>query len=95
MLEPPVRLIESHPSGLAEASFSEGSTLGDYRSEGNVWSMDFSILRDERLVAQISKAWFAWSDTYGVDIADDEDAPLMLALVIVIDQILHENKNNS
>jgi len=69
------------------------SSLGSYRAEGNVWSMDFSILRDDVLVAQISKAWFAWSDTYGVDIADGEDAPLMLALVIVIDQVLHENKN--
>ncbi|MBE3101987.1 MAG: LURP-one-related family protein [Firmicutes bacterium] len=75
--------------------FQIQSTLGNYRAEGNVWSMDFSILRDEKLVAQISKAWFAWSDTYGVDIAEGEDAPLMLALVIVIDQVLHQNKNNT
>ena len=45
--------------------------------------MDFNI-RDERPVAQVSKRWFSWSDTYGVDITGDEDPVFILALVIVL-----------
>ena len=33
------------------------------------------------------------SDTYGVDIADDEDYGFILALVIVIDQVLHDDED--
>lgn len=67
----------------------------DYRAEGNVWAMDFSVLRNERQVAQVSKRWFSWSDTYGVDISDEEDPVFILALVIVIDQVLHDNNHNN
>lgn len=75
--------------------FQIHSAIARYSAEGNVWAMDFNIIRDGRLAAQISKRWFSWSDTYGVDIADGEDVPLMLALVIVIDQVLHDNQGNS
>ena len=66
-----------------------------YRAEGNVWALDFDILRDGQLAAQVSKRFFAWSDTYGVDISDGEDPVFMLALVIVIDQVLHDNNHNN
>jgi len=72
------------------------STMAEYSAEGNLWGMDFSILRNGKLVALVSKKWFAWSDTYGVDIIEDEDPVFILALVIVIDQVIHDgNHNNS
>jgi uncharacterized protein YxjI len=39
-------------------------------------------------VAHISKAWIALSDTYGIDIDDDQDQVLILACAVVIDEIL-------
>jgi uncharacterized protein YxjI len=57
--------------------------------------MNFNILRDGRQVAEVSKRWFAWSDTYGVDISDEEDPVFILALVIVIDQVIHDNNHNN
>jgi uncharacterized protein YxjI len=76
--------------------FKIHSPLAEYDAEGNVWGMDFSILRNGKLAALVSKKWFAWSDTYGVDIYEGEDPVFMLALVIVIDQVIHdENHNNS
>jgi len=46
-------------------------------------------------VAVVSKKFFSFSDTYGVDIADNENHAFILALVIVIDQVLHDNENNN
>lgn len=46
--------------------------------------------------AQVSKKWFVFRDTYGVDVSDDKDCAFILALVIVIDQVVHySNHNNS
>lgn len=75
--------------------FNIQSTLGDFTIEGNFWGMEFSILKSGRPVAQVSKKWFSWTDTYGVDIADTEDYAFMLCLVIVIDQVLHDNNRNN
>ncbi len=74
--------------------FSISSIMGNYSIDGNFWGMEFSILKSGIPVAQVSKRWFSWSDTYGVDISDEEDYAFILALVIVIDQVLHDNNTN-
>ena len=75
--------------------FNIESIMGNYSIEGNFWGMDFNILKNGEFVAQVSKKWFSWSDTYGVDIADGEDYAFILALVIVIDQVIHDNNHNN
>jgi len=37
----------------------------------------------------VSKKWFSWTDTYGIDIDDDEDHVLLLASAVVVDQACH------
>ncbi|NLN40539.1 MAG: hypothetical protein GX160_00825 [Clostridiales bacterium] len=75
--------------------FNITSTMGNFTIEGNFLGMDFSIKKNGRLVAQVSKRWFSLSDTYGVDITEDEDYGFLIALVIVIDQVIHDNNNNN
>jgi len=75
--------------------FNIWSTMGDYRIEGNFFGMDFSILKNGSVVAQVSKKWFSWADTYGVDIDDTENYAFILALVIIIDQVIHDNNHNN
>lgn len=75
--------------------FNINSSIGQFTIEGNFLAMDFSILKGGRLVAQVSKRWFAFSDTYGIDIVEGEDHGFLLALVIVIDQVLHDNNHNN
>ncbi|MFU0800049.1 MAG: LURP-one-related family protein [Xylanivirga thermophila] len=72
-------------------SFSIFSDVGNYSIEGDFFCMDFSVLKDGRQVAKVSKKWLSWSDTYGVAIMDKENYAFILALVIVIDQVLHDN----
>lgn len=74
--------------------FNIQSHVGDYSIQGDFLNLEFSILRGGKHVAQVSKKWISWGDTYGVEIADGEDDPLILTLVIVIDQVLHNNNSN-
>jgi uncharacterized protein YxjI len=59
----------------------------DLIAEGDFWGLEFTFSRGERAVASVSRQWFAWADTYGVDIADGEDDVLILASAIVIDMV--------
>jgi uncharacterized protein YxjI len=43
----------------------------------------------------VSKRWFSWSDTYGVEVGDDEDPVLILASAVVIDLIAHPDKEGN
>ena len=45
------------------------------------------VERDGHTVAQVSKKWFRVRDTYGVEVAQGEDEPLMLALTVAIDEM--------
>lgn len=79
---------------LFRASFDIESTYGSLTVEGDVFGHDFDILKNGKSIASVSKKWVAFSDTYSVDIEDDEDQPFILALVIVLDQILYDDNRN-
>ena len=64
---------------------------GDLEAEGDLSDHEYTVTRDGEPVAQISKQWFSLSDTYGVDVADSEDAVLILASTVVIDMCCHED----
>lgn len=57
----------------------------DLEATGNIFDHDYSITRDGREVAHISKAWISLTDTYGVDIAPGEDDVLILASALALD----------
>lgn len=65
----------------------------DLEMTGSLLDHDFTISRGGRVVATISKAWFSFRDTYGVEIADDEDQLLILASVLALD--LAEDRERS
>ena len=46
-----------------------------------------AIERDGDTVATISKKWFRVRESYGVDVAPGEDAPLILAITVAIDSL--------
>lgn len=66
----------------------------DLEAQGNFLDYEYTFQRGAQEVAQVSKRWFSWTDTYGVDIASGEDDVLLLASAVVIDQICHEPKNH-
>ena len=61
----------------------------DLEAEGNFTDHEYTFRRGDRTVATVSKRWFSWTDTYGVEIADGEDPVLILASAVVVDQACH------
>ena len=59
---------------------------------GNFWGHEYNFSRAGRDIAGVSKKWFSWRDTYGVDIEEEADHLLVLACVVVIDLVCHENR---
>ncbi|MGK7377190.1 LURP-one-related/scramblase family protein [Planococcus sp. 1R117A] len=52
---------------------------------GNWWDMDFQVLRHGEVVGQVNKEWFAWGDSYQVQILDEDMETIVIALVVAID----------
>ena len=70
------------------------SEFGDYTFVGNLFGMDFSILRNNISVGELHKVWLSWGDSYELIINNDNDIPLFCALSIAIDHCIHnENRN--
>lgn len=70
------------------------SQYGNLTIDGEVFAHNFNILKNGRPIAWISKKWISFSDTYSVEISDGEDEAFIISLVIVLDQILYDNRNN-
>jgi uncharacterized protein YxjI len=61
----------------------------DLEAEGNLLDMEYTFSRRTETVAEVSKRWFSWSDSYGIDVREGEDAVLILASTVVIDMVCH------
>ena len=61
----------------------------DLEASGDFLDREYTFARGGRAVAGVSKRWFSWTDTYGVDIAEGEDDVLILASAVVIDMVCH------
>lgn len=63
---------------------------GDLTVEGDILDQEYAISHGGGVVAQVSKHWFSFSDTYGIEVAPGEDDGLMLAVVVAIDEMVHD-----
>jgi uncharacterized protein YxjI len=61
--------------------------------EGSFFGHSFGVMRNGQEVASISKKVISWGDTYEINIADELNTELYLFIVIIIDQIIHEQEN--
>src|SRR5947209_13270783 len=57
----------------------------DLEAQGNFLDMEYTFTRAGRNVAVVSKRWFSFTDSYGVDVQEEEDDVLILASTVVID----------
>jgi uncharacterized protein YxjI len=64
----------------------------EWKVQGNVVDHEYEIEDDGRKIAEISKRWFRVRDTYGVEIAPDEEQALVLAVAIAVDTMSHPAK---
>lgn len=64
----------------------------DLTAEGEFTDHEYEFTRGGQRVAGVSKKWFSLTDTYGVDVAPNEDDVLILASTVVIDMACHDNR---
>lgn len=70
----------------------EDAAAGDLDAVGDFFDREYRFTRDGRTIATVSKQFFSWTDTYGVDIVDGEDDVLILACTVVIDMCCHDQE---
>src|ERR1700733_2630934 len=65
---------------------------GRLEAVGNIIDKDFEIRDGHRVVARVSRKWFRMRDTYGLDVAPDENDALFVAIAVCLDRIHHEEE---
>jgi len=62
----------------------------EMEAKGNVVDHEYKVERDGEKVAEVSKRWFRVRDTYGIEVASDQDDALILAVAVCVDQMSHD-----
>lgn len=62
----------------------------DLKITGNIVDHEYEIEQDGEKVAEISKKWFRLRDTYGVEVFDEQQAVLVLAITVAVDALAHD-----
>jgi uncharacterized protein YxjI len=64
----------------------------DLDVQGNILDHEYEIKDGRCKVAQVSKKWFRVRDTYGVEIAPNQEDIVILAVTVALDQMAHPSK---
>jgi len=64
----------------------------DLEVQGNILDHEYEIKEGRRKVAQVSKKWFRVRDTYGVEVAPDQEDIVILAVTVALDNMAHSGK---
>lgn len=59
----------------------------DLKVHGNIADHEYDVDRDGDKIAEVSKKWFRVRDTYGVEVKDDADSVLVLAVTVAVDAL--------
>lgn len=62
----------------------------DLDVQGNILDHEYAIRQGRRTIAEVSKKWFRLTDTYGVEIAEEQNDILILAIAVAMDAMTHE-----
>lgn len=65
----------------------------DWQVDGDFWSHSYVITSGSYNIANISKVWFSWGDSYELDIAPGVNEIMVVATVLAIDCVLEAEHN--
>ena len=66
----------------------------DMEAKGNVVDHEYKIERGGDKVAEVSKRWFRVRDTYGIEVAPEQEDALILAVTVCIDQMTSDPRDD-
>ena len=64
----------------------------DLKVHGNIVDHEYEIEANGQKVAEVSKRWLRVADSYGVQVAPGQNAVLMLAIVAILDEMVHPDR---
>ena len=64
----------------------------DLDVQGNLVDHEYTFSHGRDSVASVSKKWFRVADTYGVEMAPDQDPVLILAATVALDTMAHDGR---
>jgi uncharacterized protein YxjI len=68
------------------------SIYGNYTIEGDFLAHAFTILSGDSQVVDFQKKWLSWGDSYEIAVHSDQNQEFFVALVVMIDDCLHNDK---
>jgi uncharacterized protein YxjI len=63
----------------------------DLDVQGDILDHEYAIKHGWNKVAEVSKKWFSFTDTYGVEIDDGQNDILILAIAVAVDMMVHDD----
>lgn len=64
----------------------------ELKVEGSFFAHSFGIYKEGTNIASIEKKIFSFGDSYEIDVEDETNLELLLFIVIIIDQVIHESQ---
>lgn len=64
----------------------------DIDVKGNILDHEYTLEMDGRKIGEVSKRWVRLADTYGVEVAPDQNPVVVLAITAVLDEMAHEGR---
>jgi uncharacterized protein YxjI len=65
-----------------------------WQVKGDFWSHNFQIYNGINVIAVIKKEWLTFGDCYEFDIQDTNNVDLVLAVILMIDEMIENSRNN-
>jgi uncharacterized protein YxjI len=59
----------------------------ELKAKGSITDHQYKIERDGKKIAEVSKKWFRLRDTYGIEIDEGENAALILAAAVCLEEL--------
>lgn len=67
----------------------------DIEAQGDFLEHEYVFMRGGLAIGTVSKQWFTFTDTYGIDVDAGEDDVLLLACAVVIDMVYHDQRQHA
>lgn len=76
--------------GIRERYVVEVEGGDEFKVHGNIVDHEYEIEHDDHKIADVSKKWFRFRDTYGVEIREPQYTALILAITVAVDAMSHD-----
>lgn len=95
--------LYAHDNHVATVKKEFAFLKNNYEILGQNWFIDGSVMAHEyvirdsgnQVIADISKKWFSWGDSYEIIIYNDEQVDVLLGIVIAIDCVISQARANN